>query len=332
MGDCSGGSPLLGRGVIKLDRACNLLRSPRVSYERGAIHYAQRISISMIDPEKIPGLLKSLGKNLEERVVETLSGKKEEDGKEREPERWPPMRNEYMEFMEPDWDELDKKANLLIARYAVVSGASSILPLGLDVAAATMTFSKMATELAGVYQVLVSAKRARQMGWAIATTTGTVLGATFGMSYAAGKLAGLIPGAGYLVSVAIQAPIVGAVAWAAGDALKGYFRECRQGREPSLQTLKDSFAKTLHLKLKTVKKRGREQGLRQDDLHDDVVQRLGLDQPRARVDQRLRRRRQARAASRTDEGRRDHARRIREEKSGASQADLTSRGIKIPRC
>lgn len=208
----------------------------------------------MIDPEKIPGLLKSLGKNLEERVVETLSGKKEEDGKEREPERWPPMRNEYMEFMEPDWDELDKKANLLIARYAVVSGASSILPLGLDVAAATMTFSKMATELAGIYQVLVSAKRARQMGWAIATTTGTVLGATFGMSYAAGKLAGLIPGAGYLVSVAIQAPIVGAVAWAAGDALKGYFRECRQGHEPSLQTLKDSFAKTLHLKLKTVKR------------------------------------------------------------------------------
>ena len=208
----------------------------------------------MIDPEKIPALLKSLGKSMEEKVVETISGKKDEESKDREPERWPPMRNEYMEFMEPDWDELDKKANLLIARYAVMSGASSILPLGLDVAAATMTFSKMATELAGVYQVLVSAKRARQMGWAIATTTGTVLGATFGAAFVGAKLASFIPGAGYLVSVAIQAPIVGAVAWAAGDALKGYFRECRQGREPSLTALSDAFAKTLHLKLKTVKK------------------------------------------------------------------------------
>ena len=208
----------------------------------------------MIDPEKIPGLLKSLGKNLEEKVAETFSGKKDDDKNERESERWPPMRNEYMEFMEPDWDELDKKANLLIARYAVVTGASSILPLGLDVAAATMTFSKMATELAGVYQVLVSAKRARQMGWAIATTTGTVLGATFGAAFVGAKLASFIPGAGYLVSVAIQAPIVGAVAWAAGDALKGYFRECRQGREPSLQALSESFGRTLHMKLKTVKK------------------------------------------------------------------------------
>jgi uncharacterized protein (DUF697 family) len=210
----------------------------------------------MIDPEKIPSLLKSLGKNLEEKVAETLSGKKEkDDDKEREPDRWPPMRNEYMEFMEPDWDELDKKANIIVGKYALVSGATSILPLGLDVAGATMTFSKMATELAGIYQVIVSAKRARQMGWAIATTTGTVLGATFGAAYAAGKLASLIPGAGYLVSVAIQAPIVGAVAWAAGDALKGYFRECRMGREPSLQSLSESFAKTLHLKLKSVKKK-----------------------------------------------------------------------------
>jgi hypothetical protein len=210
----------------------------------------------MIDPEKIPSLLKSLGKNLEEKVAETLSGKKEkDDDKEREPDRWPPMRNEYMEFMEPDWDELDKKANIIVGKYALVSGATSILPLGLDVAGATMTFSKMATELAGTYQVIVSAKRARQMGWAIATTTGTVLGATFGAAYAAGKLAALIPGAGYLVSVAIQAPIVGAVAWAAGDALKGYFRECRMGREPSLQSLSESFGKTLHLKLKTVKKK-----------------------------------------------------------------------------
>jgi uncharacterized protein (DUF697 family) len=201
----------------------------------------------MIDPEKIPSLLKSLGKNLEERVSETLSGKKDDD-KEREPDRWPPMRNEYMEFMEPDWEELDKKANIIVGKYAIVSGASGILPMGLDAAAAAAVFSKMTTELSGVYQVIVSAKRARQMGWAIATTTGTVIGATLGIA----RLAQFIPG-GYLYGAIAKAPVIGAVAWAAGDALKGYFRECRMGREPSLQALSESFAKTLRFKLKAVK-------------------------------------------------------------------------------
>jgi len=201
----------------------------------------------MIDPDKIPSLLKSLGKNLEEKVSETLSGKKD-DNKEREPDRWPPMRNEYMEFMEPDWEELDKKANIIVGKYAVVSGASGLLPMGLDAAAAAAVFSKMTTELSGVYQVIVTAKRARQMGWAIATTTGTVIGATLGIA----RLAQFIPG-GYLYGAIAKAPIIGAVAWAAGDALKGYFRECRMGREPSLQALSESFANTLRFRLKTAK-------------------------------------------------------------------------------
>jgi uncharacterized protein (DUF697 family) len=202
----------------------------------------------MIDPEKIPSLLKSLGKSLEEKAAETLSGKKADD-KEREPDRWPPMRNEYMEFMEPDWEELDKKANIIVGKYAVVSGASGVLPIGLDAAAAAAVFSKMTTELSGVYQVIVSGKRARQMSWAIATTTGTVIGATLGIA----RLAQFIPG-GYLYGAIAKAPINGAIAWAAGDALKGYFRECRMGREPSLQALSESFARTLKFKLKAVKK------------------------------------------------------------------------------
>ena len=150
-----------------------------------------------------------------------------------------------MDFMEPDWDELDRKANLIIARYTVISTASNVLPFGLDVIAVTATFTKLTTELAGVYQVIVSNKRARQMGWAIATTTGTVLGA----AYAGSRLAKLIPG-GYFFGVLVQAPIVGAVAWAAGDALKGYFKQTRKGNEPSLSSLTDSFQNTLHLHLK----------------------------------------------------------------------------------
>lgn len=150
-----------------------------------------------------------------------------------------------MDFMEPDWDELDRKANLIIARYTVISTASNVLPFGLDIIAVTATFTKLTTELAGVYQVIVSNKRARQMGWAIATTTGTVLGA----AYAGSRLAKLIPG-GYFFGVLVQAPIVGAVAWAAGDALKGYFKQTRKGNEPTLSSLTESFQNTLHLNLK----------------------------------------------------------------------------------
>jgi uncharacterized protein (DUF697 family) len=204
----------------------------------------------MPDSDNILSLAKMLGNQAKKKVKEAL-GTEEED-KKRGPTPWPPMRNEDMSYMEPDWDELDRKANAIVITYTTVSAAATVLPL-VDVAVVTATFSKMATELAGVYQVLVSAKRARQMGWAIASTTGAVLGATYGAAYAASKIAKFIPGAGYLVSVAIQAPLTAAVAWAAGDSLKNYFKACRQGRDPGVEALKESFTNTLRLKLKTVK-------------------------------------------------------------------------------
>jgi uncharacterized protein (DUF697 family) len=207
----------------------------------------------MLDPENIPSLVKLFGDQARKKVKEALGTDEDEKDKKRGPTPWPPMRNEYMEYMEPDWDELDKKANAIIVTYTTVSAIANILPFGLDAAAVTATFSKMATELAGVYQVLVSQKRARQMGWAIATTTATVLGATYGAAYAAGRIAKFIPGAGYLVSVAIQAPITATVAWAAGDTLKNYFRDCRMGKEPGVEAFSQSFAKTLHIKLTSVK-------------------------------------------------------------------------------
>jgi uncharacterized protein (DUF697 family) len=204
----------------------------------------------MPDNDNILSIAKLLGDQAKKKVKEAL-GTEEEDNK-RGPTPWPPMRNEDMSYMEPDWEELDRKANAIVITYTTVSAVATVLPL-VDVAVVTATFSKMATELAGVYQVLVSAKRARQMGWAIASTTGAVLGATYGAAYAASKIAKFIPGAGYLVSVAIQAPLTAAVAWAAGDSLKNYFKACRQGRDPGIEALKESFTNTLHIKLKSVK-------------------------------------------------------------------------------
>ena len=151
-----------------------------------------------------------------------------------------------MEWMEPDWEELDKKADGIVGRYALVSGAWNILPPPLDMIGVSETFAKMVTELAGVYQVIVSSSRARQMGWAIATTTASVLG----IAFAGSRLVRLIPGGGWVASLVLQAPLVGAVSWAAGDALKDYFKQTRRGVEPGINSLRDSFSKTLHIKLK----------------------------------------------------------------------------------
>jgi uncharacterized protein (DUF697 family) len=205
-----------------------------------------------MDPDSITFALRKLGEQARRKVSESLKGESSDDSGSG-PSTWPPLRSDGMQHMEPDWEELDKKANAIIVTYTAVSAVANILPFGLDIAAVTGTFSKMATELAGNYQVIVSAKRARQMGMAIATTTATVLGGAYGAAYAGSRLAKLIPGAGYLVSVAIQAPLTAAVAWAAGDTLKNYFKDCRRGKEPSVQALSESFAKTLRLRLRDVR-------------------------------------------------------------------------------
>lgn len=200
-----------------------------------------------MDSDNLPFYLKKIGQVIDKKFSDAVTGgDKTEPTKKETP--MPPMRNENMDYMEPDWDELDKKADLIVARYSVVSAAMNILPLPFDVMGVTGTFSKMATELAGIYQVIVSNKRARQMGWAIASTTASVLG----LAYAGSKLAKFIPG-GYWIATAAQAPLVGAISWAAGDALKNYFKQCRQGKEPSISSLSDSFAGTLRFRLKKSK-------------------------------------------------------------------------------
>ncbi len=199
--------------------------------------------------DKIPFYLRKIGETIEGRLGEAVDKKRQSERTESGP---PAPRgdrsDERMDFIEPDWDELDRKADMIVARYAVVSAIWNVLPTPLDVMGVAATFSKMTTELAGVYQVIVSSKRSREMGWAIATTTASVLG----IAYAGSRLMKYLPG-GYLASLLVQAPIVGAVAWAAGDALKDYFKQTRKGVEPGINSLRDSFAQTLHIKLRSAK-------------------------------------------------------------------------------
>src|SRR5438270_4288501 len=106
-------------------------------------------------------------------------------------------------------------------------------------------FSKMTTELASVYQIVVPGPRARQIGSALAGGMVSVLGA----AYASTALFKLIPGAGMAIGGLIQAPIVAAVSYAAGEVLKDYFKKAKAGKELTVIELKDSFIRTLSSKV-----------------------------------------------------------------------------------
>jgi uncharacterized protein (DUF697 family) len=144
-----------------------------------------------------------------------------------------------------DWGDLDRRADWIIRKYSVVTGAWNVLPPPLDLMGAAGTFSKMATELAGVYQVMMPGARARQIGWAMASGTASVLGVT----YVGSRLLKLVPGAGPALSLLVQAPIVAAVAFTAGEVLKDYFKKARAGKELTVNELKDSFMRTLNMRI-----------------------------------------------------------------------------------
>jgi uncharacterized protein (DUF697 family) len=144
-----------------------------------------------------------------------------------------------------DWGDLDRRADWIIRKYSLVTGAWNVLPTPLDLMGVAGTFSKMTTELAGVYQVVVPGPRARQIGWALAGGTASVLG----VAYAGTRLLKWIPGAGTALSLLIQAPIVAAVAYTAGEVLKDYFKKAKAGKELTVSELKDSFMRTLTMKV-----------------------------------------------------------------------------------
>src|SRR2546425_7024881 len=150
-----------------------------------------------------------------------------------------------MRRMQQDWLELEQRADKIVMKYSIVGGAWNLLPPPFDVMGATGTFSKMATELASVYGVMIPGTRARQIGTAIATGTASVMG----VSYLGARLLKFIPGYGFGLSLLVQAPVVGIVSYAAGETLKDYFRKAKEGRDLTVNEFRDSFVRTLKSKI-----------------------------------------------------------------------------------
>src|SRR5438309_1648491 len=151
--------------------------------------------------------------------------------------------------MQTDWSELDERADRIIMKYSIVGGAWNLLPTPFDVLGATGTFSKMATELASVYGVMIPGARARQIGSAIATGTASVMGTAMGISYLGSRLLKYVPVYGFGLSLFVQAPIVGVVSYAAGETLKDYFRKAKEGRDLTVNEFRESFVRILKSKL-----------------------------------------------------------------------------------
>ena len=147
--------------------------------------------------------------------------------------------------MQTDWSELDQRADRIVMKYSVVGGAWNLLPMPFDVMGATGTFSKMATELASVYGVMIPGARSRQIGSAIATGTASIMG----ISYLGSRLLKFVPVYGFGLSLLVQAPIVGVVSYAAGETLKDYFRKAKEGRDLTVNEFRESFVRILKSKL-----------------------------------------------------------------------------------
>src|SRR5438552_2335173 len=150
-----------------------------------------------------------------------------------------------MRRMQQEWLELEQRADKIVMKYSVVGGAWNLLPPPFDVVGVTGTFSKMATELASVYGVMIPGARARQIGTAIATGTASVMGSAMGLSFLGSRFLKFIPGYGFGVSLLVQAPIVGIISYAAGETLKDYFRKAKEGRDLSMLEFRESFVHTL---------------------------------------------------------------------------------------
>ena len=83
----------------------------------------------------------------------------------------------------------------------------------------------------------------------MASGTASVLGIT----YVGTRLLKLVPGAGPVLSLLVQAPIVAAVAYTSGEVLKDYFKKARAGKELTVNELKDSLLRTLNMRIGSVK-------------------------------------------------------------------------------
>jgi uncharacterized protein (DUF697 family) len=114
---------------------------------------------------------------------------------------------------------MDEKADEIIAGWSFGALAANLLPPPFDMMAVSTVFAKMGARLAEIYEVHVSWSVLKTLAKSMVKGVGSVGVA----SYVGTSLFKYVPGVNLGVALLLQPPIVGAVAYATGNAFKKYF-------------------------------------------------------------------------------------------------------------
>ncbi|MBD1855498.1 MULTISPECIES: hypothetical protein [Leptolyngbya] len=138
------------------------------------------------------------------------------------------------------WQEnvrkMDEQADTIIAGWSFGALAANLLPPPFDTMVVGAVFAKLGADIGEVYGVTFNWDKLLDIGKVIATGVGGVAAA----SYVGTGLLKWIPGVNVWVALLIQPPMVAAIAYAAGNTFKNYYRiHITEGRDLTPEEIKE---------------------------------------------------------------------------------------------
>lgn len=131
---------------------------------------------------------------------------------------------------------MDEKADEIISGWTFGALAANLLPPPFDTLAVGAVFAKLGASIGKVYGVTLNWETLMDMGKAIAAGVGSVATA----SYVGTGLLKYIPGVNIWIALLVQPPMVAALANAAGNSFKDYYRlRITQGRDLTTEQIQE---------------------------------------------------------------------------------------------
>lgn len=145
------------------------------------------------------------------------------------------------------WQEdvklMDEQADALIAGWSFGAFAANLLPPPFDTLAVATVFAKLGAAIGEVYGVKLSWDTLMDMSKAISTGVGSVIAA----AWVGTSLFKYIPGVNLWVALLVQPPIVAALAYAAGNSFKDYYRiHITEGRDLTPEQIQEMAKAHFH--------------------------------------------------------------------------------------
>lgn len=135
-----------------------------------------------------------------------------------------------------DVQRMDQKADEIIGGWTFGALVANFLPPPFDTIAVAVVFAKLGAAIGEVYGVTLSWDTLMDMGKAIAAGVGSVATA----AYVGTSLFKYIPGVNIWVALLVQPPVVAAIAYAAGNSFKDYYRlRITEGRDLTPEQIRE---------------------------------------------------------------------------------------------